>query len=32
MEEMRNACDIMKGESNGTFGDLGFDVIFKKCM
>lgn len=30
--EMRNACNMMTGKSDGTFGDLGVDVIFKKCV
>jgi hypothetical protein len=32
MGEMRNACNIMRGKSDGTFGDLGVDVILKKCI
>lgn len=31
MGEMRNACKIMTGKSDGTFGDLSVDLILKKC-
>jgi hypothetical protein len=32
MGETRNVFNDLRGKSDGTFGDLGVNVILKKCM